>query len=272
MLHVTEKTFCGYHSLQSVFLFLDSLYDEIIFYPEVEFNNNSANIPLVPKNTNLIHKSVEFLKKELGDVFIPHAEVNKNIPISAGLAGGSADLACFLNFVLDFLNFSFEEKLSFAKKIIFLGSDVPICFYNNITGKNILALNGTGNIEEITEPAFCLDNLFIVIVNNFNEVSTKKVFDSFEGNFLKKSDIKHIDINFIINSCNSLQNTAINICCEISFMLEEIKKTNPIVCRMSGSGSSCFAIYDDFQKTEFAARILSEKFKFVIKMPIYMKN
>ena len=111
LLNITGKADDGYHKMQSIFAFLKDLYDELIFYPDKEFNEYSALIPGIEHNQ--ITKAWHILKNHFTR-HIPHLEIAKNIPICAGLGGGSSDAACFINSVFDFWKFS--ENIYFNSK------------------------------------------------------------------------------------------------------------------------------------------------------------
>lgn len=266
MLNINEKMLSGYHKMQSIFLFVDDLYDELIFDLSKCFNKNSAYIKNIHNDDNLIHRAYEILRGYCHDIFIPDVRIKKNIPIGGGLAGGSTDASCFINFVLDFNKISIKEKMDFMKYCEVLGSDIPVCLYHYIHGDKLLLLEGIGKSYEIRciSSSDDIDGLKIIIVNDNDFLSTRDVFLNFKEKFDDKiifSD--NISLEFLKNSRNILERSALKLCHNIKNILEDLKMTNPIFYRMSGSGSSCFGVYDRDVDIDDISRLLKKKYAFV---------
>lgn len=258
MLHITGRN-GGYHSMQSIFIFPDSLYDTLIFHIDKEFNESSAAIKNIKNSDNLIHKSRELLKNIFPRIKIHHVEIIKNIPIGAGLGGGSSDAACFINNVMDFNNIPQSEQIDFAKIAHCLGMDVPIFLYSNIYKQNTLLLNGTGKFDEIKHIPNNSD-FYLVIVNNGSQLNTKSVFENLSINCFESTKvIKSCELSSLKICTNSLQKSAIKILPLIKDMIDDIDYTDPIFSRMSGSGSSCFGVYKTKREAIAACKCLQKK-------------
>jgi len=133
-LNVLEKQADGYHKLSSVFYPVNELFDMLEILPAKSFSFSSSGIA-IPGNSNICVKAFELLKAdfEIGNVTI---HLHKQIPIGAGLGGGSADGA----FALKALNELFKLDLTILeleKYALQLGADCPFFIENSpkyITG------------------------------------------------------------------------------------------------------------------------------------------
>ena len=255
MLNITGKNEDAYHKMESVFAFLDDVYDELIFYPEIEFNDNSAEIPGVENN------SIKFAAKILKQYFklkVPHVVVKKNLPISGGVGGGSSDSACFVNSVFDLWNFSIDEKLLYMNVFHKLGADAKVFLYKYFTNSKFLYLNGTGLSGDILPIDLDTKNSYVLIVNNGTKLSTNDVFQNFKGEFSEELGIKKINFDRLKNFHNSLQLPAIKIEKSLKDVIADIKSTGAIFSGVSGSGSTCFGVYEGKTLAESAKKSLSK--------------
>lgn len=237
-LHVTGKRNNGYHNLESLFVFTEfgdeisikeSIEDKISFKGKFSKNLDSKN--------NTAIKALSLFKKETGIKTEYNIKIKKNIPVEAGLGGGSADAASVLN-SLNKLN---KNKLSKEKlkEIAFrIGADVPACLY-----KTAVLVTGIG---EKIRPVKIKDKLFILLVNPLKNLSTEKVFKEGFTKYEKEKfyNKKTLLLDEIIKQKNSLEENAVKIVPEIKEVLGLIDKTkNCQLSRMSGSGATCFGIY-----------------------------
>jgi 4-diphosphocytidyl-2-C-methyl-D-erythritol kinase len=219
------------------------IYDEIIIEKSdslsLEIKGQNTNILQEEWQKNIIIKSVNLLASKYH--FTPNIKITltKNIPIGGGLGGGSSNAATIilaLNQLYN-LNLSKKELLDLGFKI---GADVPF-FLNEETS----FVSGFG---EILEPAN-LDskNLFLLIINPNKHLSTKDVFESLDLKKIKNSPSQNITtIDSIKKHGNDLETPAIKIVPEIELILKEMgKQENCLISRMSGSGASCFGIFDN---------------------------
>jgi 4-diphosphocytidyl-2-C-methyl-D-erythritol kinase len=226
-----------------------------------------SNASLLQNNwqNNIIIKAVNLLAEKYH--FIPNIKITleKNIPISAGLGGGSSNAATTLLMLnqLYQLNLSKSKLLDFGLK---LGADVPF-FVNglmSISGSTTCLVSGIG---EVLKPVyFNLDNLFLLIVNPNKPLSTKKVFERYDSALPQISpqisaqnslNIEGQNIDFISpikDRRTDLQNSAIEMMPEIATILQKISsQKNCLMARMSGSGASCFGVFDNENDLELAS-------------------
>ena len=166
-LKIGKKLKSGYHSIQSV-MQLVKLHDSLFFekLKEDRILIESNNRELENKN-NLAYMAAELIKKNFKSKEGIKIRVDKSIPISAGLGGGSSNAAS----TLTFLNKLFRLKLSHQKLVelgIKIGSDVP--FF--ISGKTALVEGIGDKIKPLKRSA----SINMVLVNPGIKVSTTKAY------------------------------------------------------------------------------------------------
>ena len=238
-LFVGDKLFNGLHFLESDICFLE-LIDKIYlkFSNDDTFYQNKNNSFIVNPKKNLILQAIQEFRSHTNWDKKFEIHLDKNIPIGAGLGGGSADAAATLVLLRKLFNEDKNyNKIPISK--IFqiageLGSDVPSC----IMSKD-LRLRGNG--KEIRRKKFPNNYYFVIIYPNF-ELSTKSVFQHYSD--LKNSDLKSKTIFFEnIKIYNSLLFSATKLAPNIRNVLNDLKKIPNIVAYgMTGSGSTCFGI------------------------------
>jgi 4-diphosphocytidyl-2-C-methyl-D-erythritol kinase len=237
-LHVRGRRDDGYHDLETIFAFLDCG-DSLTVEPADQFAleiDGKFGASLAKENIpdNLIFRAA--MLHQNGCAPAIRFKLRKNLPIASGLGGGSADAAAALRL----LNGYFSPPLSAEKlhKIATdLGADVPACINSvPVMGR------GTGTFLEPVEND--VSGLFCLLVNPNVAMSTGPVFKAWDGidhGPLPKGTAREL----LQNGRNDLEIPAISLCPEISEILVLLEKTRPVVARMSGSGASCFAIYED---------------------------
>ncbi|WP_336169304.1 4-(cytidine 5'-diphospho)-2-C-methyl-D-erythritol kinase [Acinetobacter sp. 161(2023)] len=132
-LHITGRRENGYHELQTIFQLID-LYDWMIFTPSLDEQIEIDGLSEVRPEENLIYRAAQILRPHAKKFCGLHIKIEKNIPMGAGLGGGSSDAATTL-IVLNQLwecGLNQEQLADYGVK---LGADVPIFVY----GKNAWA-------------------------------------------------------------------------------------------------------------------------------------
>jgi 4-diphosphocytidyl-2-C-methyl-D-erythritol kinase len=240
-LHVRKRRDDGYHELESLVAFLghgDLLTVEYAekdsFSVDGEFAANSGNL-----SDNLVNRALNWAR-DFTDGRIPPLAITltKHLPVAAGLGGGSADAAALLRLLhrQQMIPDLFERAAQTAT----LGADVPACLYSRP-----LIMRGIGEKIEWVDDS--LDNLPVILINPRFPVSTGPVFkawDQIDRGGLMQGTAREI----ATSGRNDLEAPAIHICPPIANVLAVLAKTQPLISRMSGSGASCFAIYDDPEK------------------------
>ena len=188
-----------------------------------------------------------------------HIYLNKQIPVSSGLGGGSSDVAAYLRCIADMmvLNQTDRERLFALGGQI--GADVPVCLR---PGYQIMTGTGT-DVKPVAVddgPVFC------VLSNPGVAVSTQAVFAALSNAADTEAKANQalsspIQLAEIVARGNDLYAPASTACPEISTLLTEMNKlsaSDPFIGRaMSGSGASCFAL----THAEQAAEKLTQQLK-----------
>ena len=237
-LEVIGKYENNFHIINSIVSRIN-LYDEILIKKNkeliVSFKGQFG--PLVENNNiNLLFETL--IQEKLIDDSGFIIEIDKNIPVGAGLGGGSSNVATILNFLEDNDYIKKEGKLLISRKI---GSDIEF-----FLEENSALLSGKGEVESrFTIPT----NAFVLLIYPQRMLSTKDVYS--QNQIIDKKSIFNINTSnqllfdeVMSKTSNSLEESAMKICKEI----REIK--NILIAdkecqyaRMTGSGSCYFGIY-----------------------------
>ena len=260
-LYVKHKLENNYHSLESDICFLD-LYDEINL--ELSTLNKivvSDKSTFILKDESLLSKTLTYFNKEFENDNKFNITLKKNIPIGAGLGGGSSDSATLLLGLRYFYNRNpyNSKKITFTKlkEIGFkIGSDVPAC----IVGRS-QKIRGIG---EKLKKIYVEGNYKFLLIYPNKALSTKNVFNRFSFKYIKRT--KPMFFNKI-RIFNSLDFVSQSIEPEIKNILDTLKSFEKIIAYgMSGSGSSCFGIFkksQDFLNDKEFEKLKSKKNYFI---------
>ncbi len=244
-LHVRKRRDDGYHALESLVAFLD--YGDVLeakWAAEDSFDIAGDYAELTGDiDNNLVVKAVQFAR-EYANVFGPlEIRLTKNLPVAAGLGGGSADAAAMLR-ILQYLGFPFGPS-DYALTAKYLGADVPACLFSTP-----LIMRGIGEQIELVEDR-SLASILAVLVNPNIAVPTGPVFKAWDA--VDRGGLPAgTALEMALSGRNDLQEAAIALCPEIATILSVLNGTNPLVARMSGSGGTCFALYDNAENASKA--------------------
>ena len=245
-LDVLRKREDGYHDVRMVMQTI-GIYDRLIItkIPEEDIRIKS-NLFFLPVNeNNLIYKAAKLLKDRCGFAGGVEIDLNKFIPVSAGLAGGSTDAASTLfgiNRLFD-LGLSTKDLMELGVSI---GADVPYC-----------VMRGTALAEGIGEKLTALPPLprcWILIAKPPINVSTKLVYESLDMNGVDRHPdidglidaIKRQDINGVCSLMgNMLENVTVPLYPVIESIKNDMMDNGAINAMMSGSGPTVFGIFPD---------------------------
>ena len=259
-LDVVGKREDGYHLLSMIMQNID-LYDEI----EVEKQEcgiilecNKSYVPV--DNRNLAYKAAEIFKERYDIVDGVKINIEKNIPVSAGLAGGSTDAAAVLKVMnkLFNVNATEEELMELGLK---LGADIPYCIHGGTA-----LCEGIG---EIITPIKPFRDKIVVLVKPAFGVSTKEVYKNFNLEKVKQhpktaeiiNAIENDDLNFVAsNMKNLLENVTLRKHKILIKIKEEMNACGAINSMMSGSGPIVFAFFDDMLKAQRCFEKMKKKY------------
>lgn len=163
----------GYHEVDMIMQSI-ALYDRLHLQKSGDGIKISTNSDRVPTGReNLAYKAAELILDEAGLHNGVNIHIEKNIPVAAGLAGGSTDAAAVLKGInqLYGLNFSYNRLVSMARK---LGSDVPFCLQGGTA-------RATGRGDYLTQ----LDDLqktYLVVVTPPVALSTAYIYSQYDKN------------------------------------------------------------------------------------------
>ena len=251
-LDVTGKLSDGYHSVSTVMQSV-SLYDSVTLSLNDTYKHtlscNDCNVPT--DSTNLALRAVRAFEEALGKRIGVHVDVDKQIPIAGGLAGGSTDAAAVLRGLNKLLNYPFDTP-SLCKIGSSLGADVPFC----VVGGSAYA-DGKG---DILHPFPSMPHCVIVIASGGEGVSTPVaysildgIYDGFNNNVAKDmssllSGAKDSDVHAIAtNLYNIFEAPVLSVRPVASSIKSTLLDSGALGAMMSGSGPSVFGIFENEQ-------------------------
>lgn len=264
-LHLTGKRTDGYHLLDSVFVFAD-LADYLVARPSDGFSLDvtgpwAGSLAHEAEADNLVLRAARLLRDAAPDPSAlsgVHISLTKNIPVAAGLGGGSADAAAALALLSRFWGVSLPDDrlMALAER---LGADVPSCLVSRP-----VHVRGTG---EIMTPLGDNPDWGVLLVNPRVAVSTARIFRTYgdmeipfspEG----KEQGKWRDLEWLAGQTrNDLEAPACTIAPVIGSVLAALKALQSCrLARMSGSGATCFALFDNKDEAVEAELALSRQY------------
>jgi 4-diphosphocytidyl-2-C-methyl-D-erythritol kinase len=256
-LHVLGRRIDGYHELDSIVAFAD-VGDELTFTPAAEFTITAtgpfAHLLPVPEN-NIIFaawKAVAAVASTRGKTLPPVSiKLTKNLPVAAGIGGGSANAAAAMRGFLRLAEIG-GIGADIEKTALSLGADVPVCLLSKAC-----RMQGVG--ERIT-PLENVKPLHAVLVNPMIQVSTAAVFQQLG---LAKGECHGAplaDLSDPTTWRNDLMAPAmaIAIAPKIAEVIAALESQPGLrLARMSGSGATCFGVFGTTDAARDAAGNLS---------------
>lgn len=259
----------GFHQIVTLFQAV-SLFDTITI-EEAQENKVYIDHEDLKDKPNIVHKVVEHLQSQYDLKEKIKIQIKKNIPIGAGLAGGSTDAAAVLYGLnrLFNLNLSLDELITIAQKI---GKDVPFFFKGG-------SQFGRHYGEEL-EQVLINDEYYIVIIYPGFEISTKESYQALkECDFNKGIDnyknilsaIEKRDMNQMLNNLyNIFEYNALPKYTILSQIREDLLSSGMSAVLMSGTGSTVYGIVKDKKIAQKTNKKLKQKYKNVIlSKPFY---
>ena len=249
-LDVLSKDNDGFHSIKSILTLID-LHDEILIKDSDSLDINFSGEFSDEINQNNIQILFDFLTRKnfiKSDKY--SIKITKNIPVGAGLGGGSSNIAAILSFLYSKKIIKFNEAINVARE---LGSDIE--FFLDTAPAIIV---GKGNV--LRRINTFKDSYLLLVYPNFT-LSTEKVyknntkFDNEKHIALEKEDYDFDEIMQL--SSNSLQMAAIGLCPDIKYIIDKLTSMKgSLYSRMTGSGSCCFAVFNEKDLAQEATNTL----------------
>jgi 4-(cytidine 5'-diphospho)-2-C-methyl-D-erythritol kinase len=215
----------------------------------------------INQESNIVYKTAKLINDEIRKIDVD-IKLSKNIPMQAGLGGGSGDAAGIITAldILYDLKLSDDKKIDLAKRV---GADVPFCLFGGSK-----CVRGIG---ELIDDVICDDFSYIIIKPDEN-MPTKEAFALFDKSEKKdvKADFideillkkKKIDIDFVqkyfYNDFEAVIEQKFEI---ISQIKNDFYKNDAVFSMMSGSGTTVYAIYTDDDLRKRAFENLKSKYK-----------
>ena len=254
-LHVLGRRADGYHELDSLVAFA-RIGDRVGFAPGGPLSltiDGPFGAGLAGDADNLILRAARELASRVPGLTLGAFALGKNLPLASGLGGGSSDAAAALRALCAANRLPLDEPRVIAAAEA-TGSDVPVCLVPRAR-----MMRGRG---EIVGPPVDLPEMAVVLVNPGVAVSTPAVFAALalKPGQSERSEPPRAQSDWparIAAARNDLQNPAVALAPAVADTLERLAAApGARRARMSGSGATCFALFDDTAAAARAARVL----------------
>lgn len=260
-LHVVGQRPDGYHLMETVVTFAAA--GDRLTFSLAEVDRFTLSGPFGPllqaedPQANLVLKARDALRAAFAATGLTapavYIHLEKNLPIASGIGGGSADAAAALRGLQRLWGQSLAAEDLHALALR-LGADVPMC----LAGRPLLARGIGDEIEPVPQlPAFSC-----VLINPLKAVSTPAIFrlltDKNNAPLTPlPSSADHAEwLAWLSSTRNDLEPPAKSLVGEITEATNLLLRENASLVRMSGSGATCFALFDDPGTAEKAAAML----------------
>ncbi|HYD17679.1 MAG TPA: 4-(cytidine 5'-diphospho)-2-C-methyl-D-erythritol kinase [Patescibacteria group bacterium] len=257
-LHITGKRADGFHLLQSVMVFVD-VGDRLEFAPHDTLFLDvdgpfAADMP--PANDNLIYRAAQLLAQEYRTHMRGAVRLTKNLPVASGIAGGSSDSAAGLRGFARLWGLP-DEHDRLMRLAQNLGADVPACFI----GKPVWAEGIGEKMMRLPE----MPQMHFVLANPMVPTPTPEVFKRYRERFSPpiqfsgRRKTMHEWIADLKIYRNDLTEAAMQVTPAIRDVLQALEHTpNCRLARLSGSGATCFGMYDSAEAAMAAVNKLKQ--------------
>lgn len=254
-LHVRARRADGYHEIETLFAFVDggdTIEAELSGADALTIGGAFAE-GLSAGGDNLVTQTLALLRARHGADRVPPLAVTltKRLPVAAGIGGGSADAAAMARLVRR--HFLPEVgDVALERLVGSLGADIAAC----VASATCLGV-GTG-AELSPVPELALAGTPVLLVNPREAVATGPIFAAWDGidrgPLFTGADLRAQ----LFASRNDLQRPAIAGCPAIADVLTALGELRPWLARMSGSGATCFALFDAAGERDAAAERLAQ--------------
>ena len=251
-LHVTGQRADGYHELDSLVAFAD-VGDRLSIAPADGLSLTVSGPFAAALGTaaeNLVLRAARALALHCGVPAEAALHLEKNLPVASGIGGGSADAAAALRLCARLWQVEIEEA-ALAEVALSLGADVPVC----LAGETV-RMTGIG--ERLAPLVPTPPPTPAVLINPGVAVSTGQVFGALAGRFSLPAAVRDGDFAALARANrNDLEAPAIALAPEIARALAVLGTAPTLrLARMSGSGATCFGLFDRDDAASEAARAI----------------
>lgn len=250
----------GYHDVKMVMQTVD-LHDTLKFklLQEDKIVMTTSRSDLECDDRNLVYKAIALMKREFGVKKGMEVFLEKNIPMAAGMAGGSTDCAAALKACNELFDLHLSEN-ALMEYGVKLGADVPYC----IMGGTALAEGIGEKLTKLTDLPEC----YILIAKPPIDVSTKEVYCAFDA----CENIDHPDIDGMVKALqddnlegvvtrlgNVLEQVTIPMHPEVRTLVDVMRTAGAKNAMMTGSGPTVFGIFTNPELAEDGRNSILQK-------------
>ncbi|MBL4768771.1 MAG: 4-(cytidine 5'-diphospho)-2-C-methyl-D-erythritol kinase [Rhodobacteraceae bacterium] len=244
-LHVTDQRADGYHLLDSLVVFADiGDWISVASLDRLQLQVVGPMAAGVPNgDTNLVLRAARLAGVTEADITL-----EKHLPMASGIGGGSSDAAAVLRALAQ------SHGVSVPDNVLSLGADLPVCL-----AAKTARMSGIGEDILIIETVPALP---AVLVNPGHAISTPEVFNALElcdGVSMAEipvfADVADC-VDWLRHQRNDMQPAALKLAPVIGDVLVALDQSGAIFARMSGSGATCFGLYESETAAHKAAKAL----------------
>ena len=258
-LHVTGRRDDGYHLLESFVVFTE-VGDRLVVEPadtlSLEIRGPFGAGLDSGGGDNLVLRAADALRTAYKIIAGARIVLEKNLPVSSGIGGGSADAAAALRALSVLWNLDVPAQ-SLAEIGIALGADVPVCLFARPA-----MMSGVGEgVDSAEAPPAC----GVVLVNAHEGMSTPAVFAARPAAFSDAQGWTTPDsfddfVQALSNRGNDLFAPARTVSPVIDRVISALQADGQCaLARLSGSGGTCFGIYRDIASADAAGQLISHE-------------
>ena len=254
-LHVTGRSEKGYHRLDSLHV-RTCLADRLWIVPAPEMRLDVSGpfagpLDAVEDAMNLVMRAVAEVCRACSSRRKFRVHLEKNIPVAAGLGGGSADAAAALRAVSAILGCATELSGIAAS----LGADVAPCLHDGA-----VITSGRG---DIARPLPSLPRCAVVLVNPGSSLPTRRVFEAHTRPFSRPHPMSRPVGSYdqLVRELGARHNDLETAACHLEPSIEDVlamlrEQPEVGIARMTGSGATCFGLTDSIDRAQEAAKAI----------------
>jgi 4-diphosphocytidyl-2-C-methyl-D-erythritol kinase len=251
-LHIVAKRNDGFHNIETIFHHI-GLSDILTVKRSEKIEITCTNPDIPVDSSNLCWKAVEAFQHHHSITDGVQIQIDKNIPVGAGLGGGSSDAAAVLR-SLPVLLQKQTANSDLHTMALRLGSDVPFFLHNT-------SAYAEGRGEILSYFPFALPYWIVLVYPNIH-VSTPWAYNTLSkkrnGSFPERAQLKTFLPTDSLEKISALKNDFEEVVFEHFPEIQNVKtgleNFGTLFSLMSGSGSSVFGLFDDEQKAQHAVK------------------
>jgi 4-diphosphocytidyl-2-C-methyl-D-erythritol kinase len=240
-LHVRAREPDGYHRIETAFAFAEEGDELSVAQSDgIGLRITGPFASSLTVHDNIVVAAALALQEHCGVGTGAHLTLDKKLPIASGIGGGSADAGATLRLLARWwrLALSDDALVTLAKR---LGADVPACFFSR-------SARGEGRGDSLAFADYGVGGLPLLLVNPGVKLSTRSVFERWDGR-------DGGPLGDPWTGRNDLEAPARSLVPEIGELLDSLAAPGTArLVRMSGSGATCFALFDKTEDRDDASR------------------